>query len=447
MALSMVSCSQPGGAPTTSAPAPSSTSPGATTTAPKTVIDFWLAPLEEAPTAWWNKYVDLYNQTNTDNVTINLQYVPTDAWDAKLKAAQATGTAPQLAYVNHASAIKGAPQGLYLPLNDYLDMAKLGDLYPNVKDMITVGGKVYSIPMYTEPYQVLFYRKDLFTAAGLDPNAPPKTWTDLLTDAKALTKGDTFGLAIAGSGDQGWVNWAWEAAIGLNMISDDWSKSTVVNQTSKDYLAFTKSLYDAGVVPPQALSAYWDIQPLVDGRVAMQFNGSWAISRIMVDFKDTIDPNVIGIALPPTPNGIKPGDPVGALGGYGLAIDGKAKDPQLVANFIAWLLLGDPSYLAEFMSANYFSKFSVRQSVDAALQSVTTNKVTDWFNLISQQVTPYSKPEPIYPWDVDVAFSNAMDNVVVNGMSVDDALAQADKDINDYIANNNVAGANPRAPK
>jgi sn-glycerol 3-phosphate transport system substrate-binding protein len=39
----------------------------------------------------------------------------------------------------------------------------------------------------------LYYNKDAFKAAGLDPNKPPKTFDELLTDAKALTKKDASG--------------------------------------------------------------------------------------------------------------------------------------------------------------------------------------------------------------------------------------------------------------
>jgi ABC-type glycerol-3-phosphate transport system substrate-binding protein len=41
--------------------------------------------------------------------------------------------------------------------------------------------------------QVLWYRKDLFKAAGLDPSKPPATWDELIADAKALAKDGKYG--------------------------------------------------------------------------------------------------------------------------------------------------------------------------------------------------------------------------------------------------------------
>ncbi len=240
--------------------------------ADKIVIPFWMSPPGEVATKeWWDTTIVEYNNTNRVNVLVDLQYVPSDSFDSKLKAAQAAGTAPQMVYVNHSVAIRdGVGQGLYLPLTDYLKPAQFDDLYPNIKDMITANGKIYSIPLYVEPYSLLFYRKDLFRAAGLDPSKPPKTFDETIAYAQKLTKGDTFGLGIAGSADNGWVCWGWQPAIGLKLVSDDWSKATMNTDAAKKLVEFYRNAYAKGVVPKQPLGPYWDIQPLAEGRLAVQ---------------------------------------------------------------------------------------------------------------------------------------------------------------------------------
>ena len=410
-------------------------------------IPFWLTPPgEQATKDFWEESIAEFNETNEDGIYVDLQYVPADAFDSKLKAAQANGTAPQLVYVGHAGAIMDGSQGLLRPLNDYIDSAIMEDLYPNIREMITTkDGTFYSIPMYVEPYSLLFYRKDLFVEAGLDPNKPPTTYDELIEYAKKLTTNRTFGLGIAGSNDAGWVNWASMASLGLNFISDDWSAATVNNDISKKYLELHKELYSNEVVPAQPLSEYWDIQPLAEGRLAMQFNGSWAISRLLVDLKDVVDADNIGIALTPTFTGIKEGDKVGALGGWGLGIDGKAKNPEAVAKVITYLLLDNTERMAQFISEGYYAKLPVRESVNELLANREDDKkIEDWYNLIVDKVIPYSDAEPVFPWDINWAFVVAMDNVIVNGMSVEDSLLQCEKDINDYINNNELSGKNPK---
>lgn len=412
----------------------------------KTEISIWMTPAEEASMNYWKETFKAYNETNQDNINVTLEFVPEDAQDSKLKAAQANGTAPELCIVNHADALVKGEQGLYLPLNDYIDQEVADDLYPNVKEMVTTKeGNYYSIPMFLEPYSLLFYRKDLFTEAGLDPENPPKTFDELLEDAKALTTDTTFGLAIAGSADVGWVNWADMASMGLNYINDDWSEATVNNDISRRWLEARKKLYDEKVVPEQALSGYWDIQPLAEKRVAMQLNGSWAISRLLVDFKDTVNSEDIGIALAPTLDGLKDGDMVGALGGWGFAIDGKAKHPEEVAKVIRYLLYDDPERTADFFTANCYAKFTASQKVNEVLSKrEDENKIDEWYDLISEKVIPYSQAEPVFPWEINQFFVNCIDNVIVNGTDIDTALEQCSDEINNYIEINELAGTNPK---
>src|SRR5207237_10701711 len=40
---------------------------------------------------------------------------------------------------------------------------------------------------------IFYYNKDLFQKAGLDPNQPPKNWTELVADAQKLTVRDPSG--------------------------------------------------------------------------------------------------------------------------------------------------------------------------------------------------------------------------------------------------------------
>src|SRR5690606_21824280 len=59
-------------------------------------------------------------------------------------------------------------------------------------------GASYSIPIYSHA-QVMWYRKDLLDAAGLEV---PQTWAELADAAAQLTEGDVYGLAVPlGSGD------------------------------------------------------------------------------------------------------------------------------------------------------------------------------------------------------------------------------------------------------
>jgi sn-glycerol 3-phosphate transport system substrate-binding protein len=74
-------------------------------------------------------------------------------------------------------------------------------------------GQLISMP-FNSSTPVLYYNKDAFKKAGLDPNTPPKTWDELAADAAKLkASGMSCGYS---SGWQGWIQLenysAWHAA-------------------------------------------------------------------------------------------------------------------------------------------------------------------------------------------------------------------------------------------
>ena len=98
-------------------------------------------------------------------------------------------------------------------------------------------------------------------------------------------------------------------------------------------------------MPKQALAGYADIKPFGEGKIAIQICGSWAIGQLRNTYKDMV--GKVGIA----PMASMDGDltkPTATLGGWSLAVDGKSKHPQESADFISYLLAGDPSIMIDF---------------------------------------------------------------------------------------------------
>ncbi len=62
----------------------------------------------------------------------------------------------------------------------------------NILAYYTVDNKLYSMPFNTST-PLLYYNKDMFKAAGLDPDNPPKTFEEVAADAQKLTQRDSSG--------------------------------------------------------------------------------------------------------------------------------------------------------------------------------------------------------------------------------------------------------------
>jgi sn-glycerol 3-phosphate transport system substrate-binding protein len=83
-----------------------------------------------------------------------------------------------------------------VPFDDLIktneDRAWLKSFYPAFMENSQTGGKTWGIPFQRSTI-VLYYNKDAFKEAGLDPNKPPGTWKEMADYAAKLTKRDAAG--------------------------------------------------------------------------------------------------------------------------------------------------------------------------------------------------------------------------------------------------------------
>ena len=79
--------------------------------------------------------------------------------------------------------------GMLTPIHEYIGkpggipQSEIDDLVPIFREANTYNGKIWTLPFNKSIY-VLYYNKDVFKAAGLQP---PKTWDDFRAVAKKLT--------------------------------------------------------------------------------------------------------------------------------------------------------------------------------------------------------------------------------------------------------------------
>ena len=106
---------------------------------------------------------------------------------AKIWSALAANNLPAVAQVGGAPLL--GETGAIVPIEDYFNTE--GGIDPSLIldsfwDYNTAEGKIWSMP-FNHSVPVLYYNRDLFTAAGLDPDAPPQTWDEVLEYGEKLT--------------------------------------------------------------------------------------------------------------------------------------------------------------------------------------------------------------------------------------------------------------------
>lgn len=404
----------------------------------RTEVVFWQHSWEDYQNEWMQDTVDAYNESQ-DEVTVSVQFVAIDAWDQKLATAQAAGTQPDITTVPYGRVAVGVAEGRLAPLDEYMSQENFDDIKENVASFVTFDGKHYAYPMFVEPSTVLYYRSDLVEAAGLDPNAPPTTWAELIDWARALTTDDVKGLSIATvAADLAWSSWGLQVnACGHLPISDDWSVAEATDSCYADLAEFYATLYQENVIPQQPKVGYGYSDMYGDGEIAMMTSGSWAIGQIKRQYPELLDKTMV--APFPSIDG-DPTKPTSTLGGYTLTVDSKSEHPQEAADFISYLLAGDPELWASYFNLTGYGNYSTLHSIDEVLANDPEANADPFLDTIAEKVVAYGIAEPRYPWEISLAMGTAIEAAMTGSAGPADALKVADDAINDAIEKQQLAG-------
>lgn len=180
---------------------------GATGMAQKVEIEFWHAATGALAAA----LTEVVNGFNTSQDTYVVKPVYKGSYAETMSAAIAAfraGQPPHIVQVFEVgTATMMAATGAIYPV--YQLMADTGtpfdpDIYiaPVKGYYSSADGKMISMP-FNSSSALLWYNKDAFRAAGLDPDNPPRTWAEVRAAAKAIVGAGAAKMGLATS----WLTW------------------------------------------------------------------------------------------------------------------------------------------------------------------------------------------------------------------------------------------------
>lgn len=261
--------------------------------------------------------------TAMDNgITIDYREVNFDDLVAESMRAFATGSAPDIFAVDNPEHALFSARGALLDITDMIaksDMIDPDTFFPGPWSSVTWDDRVYGIPKATNTI-ALYYNKDLFTAAGLDPAAPPQTWDELVDAARTLTdaENNVYGLAFsARANEEGtfqFLPWAQMVGGGYENINAP---------GVADALDLWKSILDEKLASPDTLTrGQWDSTGTFNsGNAAMVISGPWELNRMEKDAQFEW-----GVTLLPVPEIGAPRS--SALGDFNYAIFKTTEHPE-----------------------------------------------------------------------------------------------------------------------
>jgi len=145
---------------------------------------------------------DMAAQFNKENPDIRVRPVYAGSYQdsvAKALTALKGGTPPQLAVLLSTDMFTLIDEDAIVPIDSLAGSAEdrqwLDGFYDAFMQNSRTGGHVWGVPFQRSTI-VMYYNKDLFKEAGLDPERAPADWTELVDYARKLTKKDAAGNVV-----------------------------------------------------------------------------------------------------------------------------------------------------------------------------------------------------------------------------------------------------------
>ncbi len=305
-------------------PAPGADQSGAE---PSGTITIWSRDSQQG---FMPQLVDMYNKTH--QVQAKVTIIPSSSFVQKLGTAASSSSGPDVASIDLVYAPYFSSAGA---LEDITEMANAlpynESLSPSHRKLSTFEGQTYALP-FTAEASAMYYNKDLFKKAGLDPEKPPTTYAEVREAAKKVRAlgdsyyGFTFAGACGGCNVFEFTPHVW--ASGGDVLSEDGSKAMLDTPQVTEGLQLYRDMWTDGSIPSAAKNDAGTQQvPLfTSGKLGMTPLGAFAIPS-MVKAK-------VNFGVAPIPG--KDGDQSSFAGGDVISVISGTKNKAGAEDFVKW---------------------------------------------------------------------------------------------------------------
>ncbi|MEP7003253.1 MAG: ABC transporter substrate-binding protein [Chloroflexota bacterium] len=291
-----------------------------------------------------NKVVDSFNKSQT---AIKVETVFQGTYDdllSKLNTALASNAAPALAQVYDIGQAYMRQSGETVPIQAFIDRDKFSttDFEPAVLNYYKYQDQLQSMP-WNASSSILLYNKDAFKAAGLDPEKPPLTFSEVADAAKKLTKKDASGQTTQygfGPSIYGWLFEQLMATSGASYCDNGNGRDNRANKVvwngaeGKAILDWWKAGVDGGYFLNPGIDNAGASNAFNAGKTAMYIESSASLRGSVNTAKFQV-----GTGLYPRPDG-KPATGGNIIGGASLYIlkSRPAPEQQAAWEFIKYAM-------------------------------------------------------------------------------------------------------------
>ncbi len=350
-------------------------------------------------------------------ITIDIVRLPFAGAEPKIQTALTTRTEPDIARVDVSFLAKLASKNALLSLEELVPAAFRDEILPVALQSCVYRGTLSGLPDQTNGL-CLFYNRELFRQAGLDPDRPPATWDELIAYGKKLTDEEkgVFGIGVRNSL---WWSLPFFYTHGATFLSDDGLHCLLNGPEGVAAFQLKVDLYERHRIEGGAWRSGGIQNDLgfQNGRYAMIMNGPWAVESLK---KTGLDFGV----------GLIPEGPAGTatnVGGNNLVVFRSSKRPELAAEFLMFVAGED----IQRMWAASLGQIPVNVK---AMDAITSDEHPYLAVFVEQMGTAIARPQtPYYP-EIENIMNPEMQAALDNTKSVKDALDTAVAEIDKLLA-------------
>ena len=208
--------------------------------------------------------------------------------DARVKAlaALSSGSSAQLSVMFSIDLYELIEQDAIVAFDDVVttdeDKAWLKSFYPTLMENGVTGGKTWGIPFQRSTI-VMYYNKDAFRAAGLDPDKAPATWDEMVDAGKKLTKSDgsQWGVMIPSTGYPYWMFGALTMQNNQVLMNPAGSKTHFDAPATIEALQFWKDLGAKDKIMPEGTIEWGTLrQNFLEGKTAIMWHSTGNLTTV-----------------------------------------------------------------------------------------------------------------------------------------------------------------------
>ncbi len=329
---------------------------------------------DPAAAAYYQKAKEVFEAAHPGD-TISYVMQPNDQYYTLLGTALASNGGPDLFLLNGGAQARARFENA-LKLDE-----KLGDMAGQLAGLpeFSDATGIYAVPLTIQGF-VVYYNKALYTAAGLDPEAAPKTWDDLAKVCAAFVAQGTVPCIALGN-KEGFGMEFWFSSIAASLWSAEDQAAFAAGSlawTSPQVVAVLQSWVDAnaaGWFPKGANSTAKFMDEYEGFMRGESANTIGLISDVAhwKSFDEMLGADTVGAFMLPAPGGAAAKIP--AAGGIGYAVNKASANADLAAEFA--MTLAAPDVLQVFF-ADAGAVTANTQMDTSAVTSTSAKTIFGW---------------------------------------------------------------------